>query len=120
MAIDESCYVTVESETEVKVLSADFLRFSEEFIRNVQEALRLPHCELRESVEYQRIERLKLNSHSIRFLAQRGERIPLVPGRAAVSASRHPGEQVSSRDAKCSSANVAAAKHSTKRAQFAI
>lgn len=84
MAIDESCYVTVESETEVKVLSADFLRFSEEFIRNVQEALRLPHCELRESVEYQRIERLKLNSHSIRFLAQRGERM-LVPGRAALA-----------------------------------
>ena len=53
MAIDESCYVTVESETEVKVLSEDFLRFSEEFLRNVHEALRLPHCELRESVEYQ-------------------------------------------------------------------
>lgn len=84
MAIDESCYVTVEQESDVKVLSAEFLRFAEDFIRNIYGALRAPHCELRESVENQRIGRLKPNSHSIRFLAQRGER-DFVPGRAAVA-----------------------------------
>ena len=84
MAIDESCYVTVEQESEVKVLSADFLRFAEDFIRNIYVALRAPHCELRESVENQRIGRLKPNCHSIRFLAQRGER-DFVPGRAAIA-----------------------------------
>ncbi len=84
MAIDESCYVTVGQESEVKVLSAEFLRFAEDFIRNIYGALDAPHCELRESVENQRIERLKPNSHSIRFLAQRGER-DWVPGRAAIA-----------------------------------
>lgn len=84
MAIDESCYVTVGQESEVKVLSTEFLRFAEDFVRNLLSALRSPHRELRESVEHQRIERLRLNSHSIRFLAQRGER-DLVPGRAAVA-----------------------------------
>lgn len=84
MAVDESCYVTVGQESEVKILSAEFLRFAEEFIRNIHSALRAPHCELRESVEFQRIGRLKPNSHSIRFLAQHDER-DLVPGRAAVA-----------------------------------
>ncbi len=84
MAIDESCYVTVGQESEVKILSAEFLRFAEDFIKNIFGALRAPHCELRESVELQRIGRLKPNSHSIRFLAQRGER-DFVPGRAAES-----------------------------------
>lgn len=84
MAIDESCYVTVGQESEVKILSAEFLRFAEDFIRNIYGALRAPHCELRESVEYQRIGRLKPNRHSIRFLAQRGES-DFVPGRAAVA-----------------------------------
>ena len=84
MAIDESCYVTVGQESEVKVLSAEFLRFAEDFIRNIHGSLRAPHSELRESVENQRIERLRPNSHSIRFLAQRGER-DLVPGRAAIA-----------------------------------
>lgn len=84
MAIDESCYVTVGQESEVKILSVEFLRFAEDFIRNIYGALRAPHCELRESVEFQRFERLKPNSHSIRFLAQRDER-DFVPGRAAVA-----------------------------------
>lgn len=84
MAIDESCYVTVGQESEVKVLSAEFLRFAEDFLRNILGALNAPHCELRESVEHQRIDRLKPNGHSIRFLAQRGER-DFVPGRASVA-----------------------------------
>lgn len=84
MAIDESCYVTVGQESEVKVLSAEFLRFAEDFLRNIFGVLNAPHCELRESVEHQRIGRLKPNGHSIRYLAQRGER-DFVPGRAAVA-----------------------------------
>ncbi len=84
MAIDENCYVTVGQESEVKVLSPEFLRFADDFVRNVGNALQAPHSELREAVESQRIERLKPNSHSIRFLAQRGER-EMVPGRSAIA-----------------------------------
>lgn len=84
MAIDESCYVTVGQESEVKVLSAEFLQYANDFVRNILGALNAPHCELREAVQQQRLDRLRPNSHSIRFLAQRGER-DFVPGRASVA-----------------------------------
>jgi hypothetical protein len=84
MAVDESCYVTVGQESEVRVLSAEFLRFADNFVRNISSALNALHCELREAVQPQRIDRLKPNGHSIRFLAQRGER-DVVPGRASVA-----------------------------------
>jgi hypothetical protein len=83
MAIDESCYVTVPETAEVRVLSPDFLRIVEAFLRNADALLQLPHCELREAVEAQRMERLRPNTHSLRFLAQRGER-NMVPGRSAI------------------------------------
>jgi hypothetical protein len=80
MAVDESCYVTVGQHTEVKVLSPDFLTFTSDFLRHAIAILDLPNSELRASVEYQRIERLRPNFESLRFLAQRGEQ-PMVPGR---------------------------------------
>lgn len=83
MAIDESCYVTVPENAEVRTLSPDFLQIAEDFIRNANALLQLPHCELREAVEAQRMERLRPNTHSLRFLAQRGER-HMVPGRSAI------------------------------------
>ncbi len=81
MAVDESCYVTVGQQTEVKVLSPDFLTLTSDFLRHVHAIFDLPNSELRASVEYQRIERLRPNLESLRFLAQRGEQ-PMVPGRA--------------------------------------
>lgn len=82
MAIDESCYVTVEQDSEVRVLSTDYLRHAHDFIRNIETVLETPHCELREATSLQRIDRLRPNNHSLRFLAQRGNR-PAVPGRSA-------------------------------------
>lgn len=81
MAIDEACYVTVAQDGEVRVLSADYMRHAQEFIRNIESLLKAPHCELRESVALQRIEKFRPNIHSIRFLLQRGD-CPHVPGRS--------------------------------------
>lgn len=82
MAIDESCYVTVGQDSEVRLLSSDFMRLTEDFIRHTAALLELPQSELRESIEDQRIDRLRPNNHSLRFLAQRGDR-NMVPGRSA-------------------------------------
>lgn len=82
MAIDENCYVTVAQNSEVRMLSTEFVRMAEEFIRHVTAAFDLPHCELRESLEVQRMDRLRPNNHSIRFLTQHGESA-MVPGRCA-------------------------------------
>jgi hypothetical protein len=82
MAVDDSCYVTVDQQTEVKVLSPDFLMFASDFLRHAHAVLDLPNSELRSSVENQQIHRLRPNLESLRFLAQRGEQ-PMVPGRAA-------------------------------------
>lgn len=82
MAIDEACYVTIEQDSEVRVLSTDYLRHAQDFIRNMEGIIKAPHCELRESIALQRIDRLRPNNHSLRFLAQRGTR-PAVPGRSA-------------------------------------
>lgn len=82
MAIDEGCYVTVAQNSEVRMLSTEFVRLAEEFIRHVTAAFALPHCELRESFEDQRMDRLRPNNHSLKFLAQHGES-SMVPGRCA-------------------------------------
>lgn len=83
MITDEACYVTVTQDSEVRLLSPDFIQFANKFIRNIGLILKVPHCELRESVESQPYERLRPNNHSLRFIAQRGER-NRVPGRSAI------------------------------------
>jgi pyrethroid hydrolase len=82
MAVDEACYVAVDQEAEVKVLAPDFITFASNFLRHAHSVLDLPNSELREAVEYQKIQRLRPNIESLRFLAQRGAQ-PMVPGRSA-------------------------------------
>ena len=82
MAVDESCYVMLENDSELKVLSDRFKQLVSDFNRHTAELLKLPHRELRESVAYQSLDRLRPNMESLRFLAQRGER-RAVPGRGA-------------------------------------
>lgn len=81
MAIDESCYVTVEQDSEVRILTPEFISLAKDFLRHTSRLLELPHSELRESVEEQPAYRLRPNNHSLRFIAQRGQR-SRIPGRA--------------------------------------
>jgi len=82
MAVDESCYIMLDNDAELKVLSPEFKQLVSDFNRHTAELLKLPHCELRESVAYQSLDRLRPNMDSLRFLAQRGER-RVIPGRGA-------------------------------------
>ncbi|NCD34472.1 MAG: hypothetical protein EOL87_13795 [Spartobacteria bacterium] len=85
MAVDDQCYVTHEMEQEQSIktgsLSPVFLQCVSNFIKSADAVLKRPQAELRECVELQKLERLRPNSHSMRYLAQCGER-PSVPGRS--------------------------------------
>lgn len=83
MVVDESCYVMIENDSDLKVLSDEFKQLVSDFNRHIGEVLKLPHCELREAVAYQPFDRLHPNMESLRFISQRGER-QMVPGRTAI------------------------------------